>query len=48
MAERWLGLTASKDSVVMVDAEIPDDDDDPIVINSDDTWRVQKGDRAEA
>jgi len=48
MAERWLGLTASKDSVVMVDAEIPDDGDDPIIIHSDDTWRVQKGDRAEA
>lgn len=48
MAERWLGLTASKDSVVMVDAEIPDDGDEPIIIHSDDTWRVQKGDRAEA
>jgi hypothetical protein len=48
MAERWLGLTASKDSVVMVDAEIPDDGNEPIIIHSDDTWRVQKGDRAEA
>lgn len=48
MAERWLGLTASKDSVVVVDAEIPDDEDEPIIIRSDDTWRVQKGDRAAA
>jgi hypothetical protein len=48
MTSRWLGLTASKDSVIMVDAEIPDNDDEPIIIHSDDTWRVQKGDRAEA
>lgn len=48
MARRWLGLSASKESVIMVDAEIPDNDDDPIIIKSDDTWRVQKGDRAAA
>lgn len=47
MAERWLGLSASKESVVVVDAEIPDDNG-PIIIKSDDTWRVQKGDRAAA
>ena len=47
MPQRWLGLSASKDAVVMVDAEIPDDDG-PIIIKSDDTWRVQKGDRAAA
>jgi hypothetical protein len=47
MTERWLGLTASKESVVVVDATIPDDDG-PIVINTDDTWRVQKGDRSAA
>ncbi|MBB4642606.1 hypothetical protein [Rhizorhapis suberifaciens] len=47
MAARWLGLSASKDSVVAVDAEIPDDDG-PIIIKSDDTWKVQKGDRAAA
>ncbi|RHW17664.1 hypothetical protein D1610_09490 [Sphingomonas gilva] len=47
MAERWLGLTASKEAVVVVDATIPDDDG-PILINADDTWRVQKGDRPAA
>jgi hypothetical protein len=47
MSKRWLGLCASKDSVIIVDAEIPNDDG-PIVINSDDTWRVQKGDRSAA
>lgn len=47
MAVRWLGLSASKDSVVVVDAEVPDDDG-PIVIMSDDTWKIQKGDRAAA
>ena len=47
MAERWLGLSASKDTVTVVDAEIPDDDG-PIVIVSDDSWRIQRGDRAAA
>jgi hypothetical protein len=45
MAVRWLGVNASTDAVTVVDAEIPDDDW-PIVIRSDDTWRLQKGDRA--
>lgn len=44
---RWLGLSASKESIVVVDVEIPDDDG-PVVIMSDDTWKVQKGDRAAA
>lgn len=47
MAERWLGLSTSKDAVIVVDAEIPEDDK-PIVIKLDDTWRVQEGDRATA
>ena len=47
MARRWLGLSTSKDSVIVVDAEIPDDDG-PIVIMMDDTWKVQSGDRAAA
>ena len=47
MAARWLGLIASGDTVTVVDAEIPDDDG-PIVIKSDDTWRVQRGNRADA
>jgi hypothetical protein len=37
----------STDAVTVVDAEIPDDDG-PIVIRADDTWRLQKGDRAAA
>jgi len=45
MAKRWLGLSAFKDSVTVVDVEIPDDNG-PIVVKSDDNWRVQKGDRA--
>lgn len=48
MPKRWLGMSASKDSVTVVDAVIPDDDDDPIVIIMDDSWRVQKGNRAAA
>ena len=47
MTSRWLGLSASKEVVVVVDAEIPDDDG-PIVVRYDDTWKVQKGDRAAA
>lgn len=47
MTSRWLGLSASKEVVVVVDAEIPVDDG-PIVIRSDDTWKVQKGDRSAA
>jgi hypothetical protein len=47
MALRWLGLSAAKEAVIMVDAEIPEGDG-PIVVRSDDTWKVQKGDRAAA
>ncbi|MBN2971242.1 hypothetical protein JW805_04345 [Roseomonas aeriglobus] len=46
MTMRWLGLNASKDSISVVDAEIPASG--PIVILSDDTWKVHKGDRATA
>ncbi len=47
MTKRWLGLSASKECITFVEVEVPDDDS-PLVIVSDDTWRVQKGDRAEA
>lgn len=47
MAKRWLGLSASKEEVIYVDAEIPDDDG-PLVVLADDTWKVQRGDRAAA
>jgi hypothetical protein len=45
MAERWVAFVATSASVVMVDAEIPDDEDDPIILQADQTWRLQKGDR---
>ncbi|TYC60578.1 hypothetical protein FMN50_07705 [Rhodobacterales bacterium] len=48
MTKRWLGLSATKDSVIVVDTQIPENDREPIVVLSDDTWRVQKGDRADA
>lgn len=47
MIKRWLGLSASKEGVTYVDVEVPDDDG-PIVVLTDDTWKVQKGDRGEA
>jgi hypothetical protein len=41
MVERWAGIVASGQSVIVVGAEIPDDPDDPIVITYDQTWSVQ-------
>jgi hypothetical protein len=48
MAERWVAFVATSASVVMVDAEIPDDDEQPIILQADQTWCLQKGDRAAA
>lgn len=48
MTERWVGFVVVGDSVTIVDCEIPDDGDAPLAIVADDTWKVQKGDRAEA
>ena len=48
MTKRWLGLTASKEGVIYVDVEVPDNDEDPIVVIADDTWKVQQGDRSAA
>jgi hypothetical protein len=47
MAKRWLGLSASKESVTYVDVEVPDDAG-PIVIIADDNWKIQKGERSAA
>lgn len=47
MPRKWVGLNAVGDSVTVVYVEVPDDDG-PMVVISDDTWRVQKGDRADA
>lgn len=48
MPERWVGFVVVGDVVTVVDAEVPDDADDPVTILADDTWKLQKGDRAEA
>lgn len=48
MGERWAGLVAAGQSVIVVGAEIPDDPADPIIITYDQTWSVQKGNRAAA
>lgn len=47
MTMRWLGLTASKEGVIYVDVEVPDNDG-PIVVLADDNWKIQKGDRSAA
>ena len=46
MAERWVGIVVSGDKVIVVDAEVPDDGQ--LVLQNDDTWRMQDGDRANA
>jgi hypothetical protein len=48
MPKRWLGLVVSADEIKVVDAEIPDDANAPIVIQSDQTWPIQPGDRPKA
>lgn len=48
MSERVLGLTTSKDGVLYVDVEIPDNEDEPLTILEDGNWKLQKGDRSNA
>ncbi|MCD1622905.1 hypothetical protein [Citromicrobium bathyomarinum] len=48
MAERIIGLSASKDYVIYVDAEVPDDEDSPITILEDGNWKIHRGDRSDA
>jgi hypothetical protein len=43
MAERWVGFAASGKSVIVVGAQIPDDEGDPIEIVYDQTWPIQEG-----
>jgi len=45
MNQKWLGLSASKEGVTYVDVEVPDGDG-PVIVVTDDTWKIQKGDRA--
>lgn len=44
---RWLGVHVSGDKVTVVDAEVPADDS-PMEIISDNTFTLQKGERAHA
>lgn len=48
MPTRQAGIIASGNSITVVDVKIPDDPDDPIELVSDDTWRLQSGDKAKA
>lgn len=44
--DRWLGIVVSSDKITMLDAEVPKAG--PLVIQADNSWRLQKGDRAVA
>jgi hypothetical protein len=46
MADRWLGVVVSGDKVTFVDAEV--DGDKPLILQSDQTWTLQSGNRSEA
>ena len=48
MTKRIIGLSASKDNVIYIDAEIPDEEDAPLLILADGNWKVQNGDRSDA
>lgn len=48
MPERCVGFVIVGDGVTVVDCEVPDDDDAPLTILADNTWKLQNGDRAEA
>ena len=43
---RWAGIVVASEEVVIVDAEVPDSG--PLVIQMDDTWSLQDGDRPKA
>lgn len=48
MPERWASFLISGDTITVVEASVPDDEDDPVEILADATWKVQKGDRPPA
>lgn len=48
MSKRCVGFVVSGDSVTVVDASLPAEVDEPVTIVADDTWKLQKGERAEA
>jgi hypothetical protein len=48
MANRCAGFVVVGDTVTVVDAEIPNDSDEPVTIITDVTWKLQKGEKAPA
>lgn len=46
MPERWIGVVVTSDKAIVVDAEVPDKGQ--LVLQNDETWRLQGGDRATA
>jgi hypothetical protein len=48
MAEHWVGIVASGPGVIVVAADIPAEDDRPIVITYDQSWPTQRGSRPAA
>jgi hypothetical protein len=48
MTERRVGIVVVGETVTIIDAEVPDNKDDPIIIIADDTWRLHKGDKPPA
>jgi hypothetical protein len=48
MAEHHVGFTIVGDTVTVVHCEIPDKPDRPIIVVADDTWKLQKGEKAPA
>ena len=48
MASRCVGLVITASDVTVVDTTIPDDQDAPLILNRDETWKLAGGDRAKA
>lgn len=48
MVKRCVGFVIVSEAVTVVDAEMPNDSDSPVIIVADSTWKLQKGERAPA
>lgn len=48
MAIRWLGVTVSGEKAILVDATVPDEENEPVIINNDFSLKLQTGDKPEA
>ncbi|OLU26470.1 hypothetical protein BVH06_19215 [Pseudomonas sp. PA27(2017)] len=48
MATRCVGLVIGSGDVTVVDASIPEDQDAPLTLIRDETWKLPTGDRAKA